>query len=60
MCLAELEDFDATVISQKILSAVVRTGERFGAGYIAQVLRGSKVERVLRLGHDKLSGVRHR
>ena len=55
VCLAELEDFDATVISQKILSAVVRTGERFGAGYIAQVLRGSKVERVLRLGHDKLS-----
>ena len=55
VCLAELEDFDATVISQKILSAVVRTGERFGAGYIAQVLRGAKTERVLRLGHDKLS-----
>ena len=55
VCLEEREDFDATVIAQKILSAVVRTGERFGAGYIAQVLRGSKVERVLRLGHDNLS-----
>ena len=55
MCLAEREDFDATIIAQKILSAVIRTGERFGAGYIAQVLRGSKAERVLRLGHDKLS-----
>ena len=55
VCLADMEDFDATIIAQKILSAVVRTGERFGAGYISQVLRGSKAERVLRLGHDKLS-----
>lgn len=55
VCLTEREDFDATIIAQKIMSAVIRTGERFGAGYIAQVLRGSKAERVLRLGHDKLS-----
>ncbi len=55
VCLADMEDFDATIIAQKILSAVIRTGERFGASYIAQVLRGSKAERVLRLGHDKLS-----
>ena len=55
VCLADMEDFDATIIAQKILSAVVRTGERFGAGYISQVLRGSKAERVLRLGHNDLS-----
>ncbi len=55
VCLADMEDFDATIIAQKILSAVIRTAERFGAGYIAQVLRGSKAERVLRLGHDNLS-----
>ena len=55
VCLADMEDFDATIIAQKIMSAVIRTGERFGAGYIAQVLRGSKAERVLRLGHDNLS-----
>ena len=55
VCLADMEEFDATVIAQKILSAVIRTGERFGAGYISQVLRGSKAERVLRLGHDNLS-----
>ena len=55
VCLAEMEDFDATIIAQKIMSAAIRTGERFGAGYIAQVLRGSKAERVLRLGHDDLS-----
>ena len=55
VCLADMEDFDATIIAQKILSAVIRTEERFGAGYISQVLRGSKAERVLRLGHDRLS-----
>ena len=55
VCLADMEEFDATVIAQKMMSAVIRTGERFGVGYIAQVLRGSKAERVLRLGHDKLS-----
>ena len=55
VCLAEREDFDATIIAQKILSAVIRAGERFGIGYISQVLRGSKAERVIRLGHDKLS-----
>ena len=55
VCLAEREDFDATIIAQKIMSAVIRTGERFGAGYISLVLRGSKAERVVRFGHDKLS-----
>jgi len=47
--------FDATEIAQKILSAVARTGQRFGAGYVSQVLRGSRASRVLDLGHDQLS-----
>ena len=47
--------FDATEIAQKILSAVARTGQRFGAGHISQVLRGSRARRVLELGHDRLS-----
>ncbi len=47
--------FDATEIAQKVLSAVARTGERFGAGYVSQVLRGSRARRVLDLGHDQLS-----
>ena len=55
VCLADMEEFDATVIAQKILSAVIRTGERFGIHYISQVLRGSKDKRVLENGHDKLS-----
>jgi ATP-dependent DNA helicase RecQ len=49
----ELVDF--TIPAQKFLSCVVRTGERFGSGYIIDVLRGSRAERILRLGHDRLS-----
>ena len=49
------KEFDATEIAQKILSAVGRTGERFGAGHVSQVLRGARTKRVLSLGHDRLS-----
>jgi ATP-dependent DNA helicase RecQ len=38
---APLERYDATVLAQKFLSAVIRTGERFGVGYIIEVLRGN-------------------
>jgi ATP-dependent DNA helicase RecQ len=46
---------DITLPAQKFLSCVVRTGERFGAGHVADVLLGSKNERVLRLEHDQVS-----
>jgi ATP-dependent DNA helicase RecQ len=46
---------DITILSQKFLSCVIRTGERFGAGHVTAVLRGSKNQKVLRSGHDKLS-----
>ncbi|MFC5069557.1 DNA helicase RecQ [Flaviflagellibacter deserti] len=49
---ARLED--ATVIAQKILSAVVRTGERFGAGYLADILLGEATDAVVRNRHDGL------
>ena len=39
--------FDATTLVQKILSAVARLGERFGAGYVIDFLRGSKSSRIL-------------
>ena len=48
-------EFDGTELAQKILSAIVRTEERFGAGHIVNVLRGSRSSRVLALGHDQLS-----
>lgn len=55
VCLTPKEEVDATIITQKILSAIVRTGERFGGRYVMSVLRGARVKKVLELGHDKLS-----
>ena len=55
VCLAESDDCDATEVAQKILSAVIRTGQRFGALHIAQVLTGSQEKRILELGHHRLS-----
>lgn len=46
---------DITIPAQKFLSCVKRTGESFGAGHVIDVLRGSKNEKVLRHGHDRLS-----
>ena len=46
---------DITVYAQKFLSCVKRADEKFGAGHIADILLGSKSEKVLRWEHDKLS-----
>ena len=55
-CLNEMQPVDEPMIlGQKILSCVVRQGERFGAAYTAQVLRGSKAKRIVENGHEKLS-----
>ena len=54
-CIQPRERYDATEIAQKVLSAVIRTGERFGAAHVIDVLRGSKGERVLSQGHDQLT-----
>ena len=48
-------EFDATEIAQKILSAVHRTGARFGMAYVTEVLRGSRSKKVLQFRHDRLS-----
>ena len=55
VCLTPREEFDATVIAQKILSAIVRTGERFGIAHVSQVLRGANTKRIRELRHDRLS-----
>ncbi len=49
-----IESWDGTVAAQKAMSAVYRTGQRFGAHHLADVLTGKATERVTRLGHDKL------
>ncbi|MGE0608109.1 MAG: DNA helicase RecQ [Pirellulales bacterium] len=46
---------DALVVSQKILSCVLRVNENFGGDYVAQVLAGSQDQRVLENRHDRLS-----
>jgi ATP-dependent DNA helicase RecQ len=46
---------DITLPAQKFLSCVKRTGERFGAFHVTEVLLGSKGERITRLGHERLS-----
>lgn len=55
VCVSGKECEDATEIAQKILSAVVRTGNIFGKGHIVKVLRGSKDRSVRQRGHDQLS-----
>ena len=55
VCLEAREGFDATEVAQKILSAVIRTGERFGSRHVVDVLRGANSKRVRELGHNRLS-----
>ncbi|WP_038053646.1 DNA helicase RecQ [Thioalkalivibrio sp. ALJ1] len=54
-CMEPPATWDASVPVQKLLSCIYRTGERFGAGHVIDVLRGSASERLTRLGHDRLS-----
>jgi len=55
-CIAEAKvSEDITIAAQKFLSAVKRTGEIFGAGYIIDVLTGSEQEKILRNGHHNLT-----
>ena len=46
---------DATDVARKLLSAVYRTGQSFGYGYLEKVLTGVADERILTRGHDQLS-----
>ena len=55
VCLHELEPVpDAHAIAQKILSAVARTGQRFGMRHVIDVLRGSRSANVVERGHDRI------
>ena len=55
VCRLPLQEVDCTIPAQMYLSCAKRTEERFGSNYLIQVLRGSRAERILRLGHDGLS-----
>lgn len=54
-CMTPPASFDATVPVQKLLSAIYRTQQKFGAMHVIDVLRGNDTEKVLQWQHDKLS-----
>jgi ATP-dependent DNA helicase RecQ len=54
LCLEPRETFDATTLARKLLSAILRTGQRFGISHVTDVLRGVATEKVIHYGHDKL------
>jgi ATP-dependent DNA helicase RecQ len=54
-CLEPPETWDATEAARKALSAIYRTGQRFGAVHLIDVLRGKATERVAQWDHDKLA-----
>ncbi len=53
-CLSPAASFDGTVAAQKALSAVVRTGQRFGALHLSDLLVGAETERVRQFRHHQL------
>jgi len=54
VCRGQVALYDGTVDAQKALSAVARTGQRFGAGYLSSLLVGEATEPMRRNGHDAL------
>jgi ATP-dependent DNA helicase RecQ len=54
-CLTPPITFDATLTTQKALSAVLRTGERFGVSYLIDVLLGHDTPRIAQFSHDALN-----
>ncbi|MBF0429972.1 MAG: DNA helicase RecQ [Fibrobacteria bacterium] len=54
VCTGDIEQVDATIDAQKVLSAIVRTGERFGSGHIIDIVTGADTQKIRSLGHDKL------
>ncbi len=54
LCAAPPETFDATTPVRKALSAMLRTGEYFGAGHLIDVLMGAQTDKIRERGHDQL------
>ncbi|MDA8159993.1 MAG: DNA helicase RecQ [Desulfobacteraceae bacterium] len=55
ICLSPPETIEVTEDARKALSCVYRVGQRYGMGHVIEVLRGSQNQRLLQLGHDRLS-----
>ncbi|UYN94737.1 MAG: DNA helicase RecQ [Enhydrobacter sp.] len=54
LCLEGVDRFDGTIEAQKAMSAIVRTGERFGMEHLIAIVRGDRTDNVQRFEHDKL------
>jgi len=54
VCLDPPRKYDGLMDAQKALSCIYRVGQRFGMGYVVEVLRGSNNQRIREFGHDKL------
>jgi ATP-dependent DNA helicase RecQ len=54
-CLSPPKVWNGTVVAQKLLSCAYRTGQRFGAVHLIDVLMGRQTERTQQFGHEKLS-----
>ncbi len=52
-CRSPVETFDGSDAAIKAMAAIYRTGQRFGAGHVVDVLTGKATEKVVELGHDK-------
>ncbi len=54
-CISPVGQFDGTTDAQKLLSAIYRTGQRFGGLHVISVLMGKASDAIAKFGHDKLS-----
>ncbi|MCF7947050.1 MAG: DNA helicase RecQ [Spirochaetia bacterium] len=54
VCTDEASTEDLSVDAQKLLSAIARTGERFGGGHIIDIVKGGDTEKIRERGHDTL------
>ena len=54
ICVHGVESVDATTEAQMVMSAIYRTGQRFGTGHIVDIVYGAKTARLSSLGHDRL------
>ncbi|WP_284263158.1 DNA helicase RecQ [Roseicyclus amphidinii] len=54
LCANPPDVFDATTPVRKALSAILRTGESFGAGHLIDILTGTETDRIRQRGHDRL------
>ena len=54
-CLEPVDTWDATEAARKALSCVFRSGQRFGAAHLVDILRGADTERIAQFGHRQLS-----